>query len=152
MIRTAALSLVLSASAAVAQPTEPGAADDAVRATIAQLFDGMRAADTVAVRAALHPTARLQTAAARPDGRSVVETPVVAFLDAVAGSPVVFDERVEPGYPVLVDDGLAVAWVPYRFYAGDRFSHCGTNAVTLALGDDGWRIVQVVDTRRTDCD
>ncbi len=48
----------------------------------------------------------------------------------------------------MVDDGLAVAWTPYRFYAGDQFSHCGTNAFTLALDGQGWRIVQIVDTRR----
>ena len=149
----AAVCLALVASAAAAQPAgpEPPTADAAVRSTVARLFDGMRAADTVAVRATLHPSARLLTAAVRDGQRALVPSPVAGFLAAVADAPVVYDERVEPGYPVLIDDGLAVAWVPYRFYAGDQFSHCGTNAFTLALGDDGWRVVQVVDTRRPDC-
>ena len=128
------------------------APDAAVRATVAQLFDGMRAADTTAIRQTLHPDARLMTAAVAPDGaRAVVEAPIDAFLASIASAPVSLDERLEDDYPVLIDDGLAVAWTPYRFYVDGTFSHCGTNAFTLALLDDGWRIVQIVDTRRRDC-
>ena len=122
-----------------------------MRATIARLFDGMRAKDTTAVRATMHPTARLMTSGGMDGQPGVTESPIADFLRAVAGAPVELDERLADGYPVLVDGGLAVAWAPYRFYAGGQFSHCGTNAFTLALTDDGWRIVQIVDTRRRGC-
>ena len=143
-MRLVPLALLLAlAPSALAQPD----LEAEVRATVAQLFDGMRAKDTTAVRATMHPDARLMTAAA--DG--VVESPIGAFLASVAGAPVVLDERLEDGYPVLVDGTLAVAWTPYRFYAGGQFSHCGTNAFTLARVEDAWQIVQIVDTRRRDC-
>ncbi|WP_420457047.1 nuclear transport factor 2 family protein [Rubrivirga sp.] len=146
-MRLLALALLLVAVPASAQTD----ADAAVRAVIADLFDGMRAKDTTAIRATLHPEARLMTAAHRDGTRSVEASPLDAFLGAVAGAPVLLDERIEEGYPVMIDDGLAVAWTPYRFYAGDQFSHCGTNAFVLALGDDGWQIVQIMDTRRAEC-
>lgn len=143
-----ALAALLAAPLASAQDD----ADAAVRATITQLFDGMRAKDTTAIRATLHPEARLMTAVTAPTGeRGVMEAPIDDFLASVAGAPVDLDERLTDDYPVMIDDGLAVAWTPYRFYAGGDFSHCGTNAFLMALTDDGWQIVQIMDTRRRDC-
>lgn len=118
-----------------------------VRSTVATLFDGMRAKDTTAIQSTLHSDARLMTAT--PQG--VVESPIGDFLTSIAGAPVDLDEQIEDGYPVMVDGPLAVAWTPYRFYAGGQFSHCGTNAFTLARVEDAWQIVQIVDTRRRDC-
>ena len=148
MTRLVLLAVLLAAAPASAQDSDP---DAEVRATIARLFDGMRAKDTTAVRSTLHPSARLMTSGGMDGPRGVTESPVADFLRAVAQAPVELDERLADDYPVLIDDGLAVAWTPYRFYAGGRLSHCGTNAFTLALVSDGWRIVQVVDTRRRDC-
>ena len=143
-MRLTVLALVLVAAPSAAAQSDLEAE---VRATVAALFDGMRAKDTTAIRATMHPDARLMTATAE----GVVESPIAAFLASVAGAPVDLDERLEGGYPVLIDSDLAVAWTPYRFYAGGAFSHCGTNAFTLARVEDAWQIVQIVDTRRRDC-
>ena len=149
--------LAATASAPVAAQDAPmDRPADAVRQTVTDLFDGMRAADSAAVRAAFHPEARLFTAVQGEGGRGLRETPLGAFYAAVADAPVAYDERVGE-VEVRVDDGLATAWMPYRFYAGDTFSHCGVNAMQLALdGAPGeaprWRIVQIIDTRRTTCE
>ncbi len=49
-----------------------------------------------------------------------------------------------------VDDGLATVWVPYAFYVGTRFSHCGYDAFQLARTPQGWRIIAIADTQRQD--
>ncbi len=112
------------------------------------LFDGMRARDSAAIRATLHPEARLLTAATDSTGSPVVEsTPIADFLRAIAQAKSVPDERISD--PVVqVDDGLATVWARYAFYAGERFSHCGIDTFDLVLTPDGWRIVQIVDTRK----
>lgn len=148
-MRLAPLALATLLALPVAAQDTP---ESAVQATITQLFDGMRAKDTTAIRATLHPEARLMTTVNRDGQRSVQEAPIGQFLASVAGAPVELDEQIPDDYPVMVDDGLAVAWTPYEFYAGGEFSHCGTNAFLLALVDDGWRIVQIMDTRRGECD
>lgn len=51
-----------------------------------------------------------------------------------------------------MDGPLATAWTPYAFYLGDTLSHCGTNAFQLAKLKDDWKIIQITDTRRKDCD
>ena len=135
---------------ALGQPSA-GSEEVAVRAIIDRLFDGMRAGDSTAVRASFAPSMRLMTVATRDGGPMLRETPADRFVEAV-GSPhdAVWDERI---WDVAIrrDGPLASAWVPYAFYLGDELSHCGTNAVQLAKLGGAWKIVQITDTRRTDC-
>ena len=138
-----------------AQPTPPGppSRDAAqVRATIDALFDGMRAGDSAAVRAVFHENARLHTALGPSDSTAVRTTRIDAFVEAV-GQPheKVWDERIWD-VEIRVDGPLASAWVPYVFYLGDERSHCGVNAVQLVRRSEGWKILQLTDTRRQDCD
>ena len=149
----AAAPAAAQADAAQARGADPGSARpvEAVRAAVAQLFDGMRAADTTAVRAVLHPDARFSTVTRQGERHALAPGDVGAFLAALASSDVVWDERLGE-VEVRVDDGLATAWMAYRFYAGDRFSHCGVNAMQLVQDAAGWRILNLVDTRRRGCE
>jgi hypothetical protein len=135
-------------------PPEPPARPDAqaVRATIDALFDGMRAGDSAAVRTVFHPNARLHTALGPTDSTAVRATSIDAFAKAV-GQPreKVWDERIWD-VEIRIDGPLASAWVPYVFYLGDKRSHCGVNAVQLVRRSDGWKILQLTDTRRPECD
>jgi len=148
------LAAYLPAPEAMAQPAteEASTAETAVRVTIAALFDGMRAGDSTAVRRVFHENARLHTAVGPSDTTALQETPVDAFVEAV-GQPHerVWDERTWD-VEVRVDGPLASAWVPYVFYLGDERSHCGVNAVQLVRQSEGWRILQLTDTRRQACD
>jgi hypothetical protein len=120
----------------------------AVMATITRLFDGMRAADTTVMRSTFHPSARLQTTGIR-DGAPVVQSvPIDRFLAGIARPhDEVYDERIW-NTEVRVDDNLAAAWMNYAFFVGERLSHCGVNAFQLFRAPAGWRIIQIVDTRR----
>ena len=144
----------LLAPVASAQPDggRAPAAEAAVRAALDALFAGMRAGDSTAVRDVFHDGARLYTAVGPSDTAGVSQTPVDAFVESV-GQPRerVWDERTW-NVEVRVDGPLASAWVPYVFYRGDERSHCGVNAVQLVRGPDGWRILQLTDTRRQACD
>jgi hypothetical protein len=134
------------------QPGVPGPDPEAaVRATVARLFDGMRARDTAAVRSAFHPEARLQTVVREGDAHRLESAPISEFISALGRSPVGWDERVG-SLDVRVDDGLATVWTAYRLYVSDRFAHCGVDAFTLVQDAAGWRILQIVDTRRTGCE
>jgi hypothetical protein len=147
-----AAALALVATPAFAQP-DPGSQgpEAAVRATVARLFDGMRARDTAAVRSAFHPEARLQTVVREGEAHRLESAPISGFISALGASPVGWDERVGD-IEVRVDDGLATAWTAYRLYVSDRFIHCGVDAFTLVQDAAGWRILQLVDTRRTGCE
>jgi hypothetical protein len=120
-----------------------------VRAVVLRLFDGMRARDTSAMRALLHPAATLLSSGER-DGAPVVRAdPVDGWLASIARAPdgTVLDERVL-SQEVRVDGGLASVWAEYELWVGPRFSHCGVDAFLLGRTADGWRILSVADTRR----
>jgi hypothetical protein len=59
------------------------------------------------------------------------------------------DERVW-NEKVLVDGPLASVWMDYALFIGPRFSHCGVDAFQLAKMADGWKIIAIADTRRTE--
>ncbi len=145
------LALVLPATPLAAQlPTTPEAE---VEAAIHALFDAMRSGDGDAAGALFHPEARLQSVASGAAGVTLRTSDAADFVAAI-GAPrdEVWDEQIS-GLEIRVDGGLATAWMNYRFYRGDTFSHCGVNAVQLFNGADGWQIIQVADTRATSgCD
>ncbi|HEY0154520.1 MAG TPA: nuclear transport factor 2 family protein [Longimicrobium sp.] len=140
------------AAQTTAQTATPAQAEQEVKAVVERLFNGMRAADSAAVHAVFHPQARLQTTAVR-QGEPVLRTDSIeSFLRAV-GTPhtEVWDERVS-NLEIRTDGDLATAWMDYAFYVGERFSHCGVNALQLfRTKDKGWQIIQIIDTRRREC-
>ncbi|HLA63519.1 MAG TPA: nuclear transport factor 2 family protein [Rhodothermales bacterium] len=142
---------------AMHHPDTFGAAEtedhEAVRAAVVALFDAMRAGDADALLAVVHPGAVLMSVAAGRDGVTHVETETMDNFAAAVGAPhdQVYDERIGP-IEVRVDGPLATAWTVYKFYVGPTFSHCGVDAFQFANTGDGWKIIAVTDTRRTECE
>lgn len=129
----------------------PAATDDeqAVRAVVIRLFDGMRTADTAMVRSVFHPDARLVSTGERDGRPHVAVTAADRFVASIAGAPGRLDEQIY-ALEIRVDDNLATAWMFYTFHLGDRFSHCGHNAFQLARTTAGWQVTQIADSRRTE--
>jgi len=125
-------------------------AEAEVEAVVNALFDAMRAGDATAAAALFHPEARLQSIGEQNGQPSLRGDEVAGFIEAI-GAPhaEVWDERIWD-LQILVDGGLATAWMRYAFYLGDTFSHCGVNAFQLFRDTEGWKILQITDTRRRD--
>jgi hypothetical protein len=125
--------------------------ETAVKAAINLLFDGMRNADTAMIRKAFAAQNTMQTIAKNKDGKFVVRTENVSdFIKSVgAPHPEKYDERIVIT-KVLIDANLASVWTDYKFYVGEKFSHCGVNSFQLFKGEDGWKIIYIIDTRRKD--
>ncbi len=138
---------LLSAPLTAAAQT-PAAETEAVKATVRAFFDGMRRADSAAVRRTLAPGAVFHTLATRGSQTQLRPQNPADFVKAV-GTPhqEVWDERITFDQ-VLIDANLASVWTPYEFYLGNTFSHCGYNSFQLVKLADGWRIAHVIDTRR----
>lgn len=132
------------APVAAAAQTE---AEAEVLAVVTTLFDGMREKDETKLRSVFHADARLHNAGS-PDQA----TPIEGFLQSVLSSPGTLDE-VTFDEEVLVDGDLAVAWTPYNLFVDGGFIHCGVDAFTMVRTAEGWKILQIVDTRVSEgCD
>jgi hypothetical protein len=119
-----------------------------VLAVVQQLFDGMRVKDTAKMRATLHPDARLIATGVR-EGTPFASlvAPTQWFSGVASANASKLDERLRN--PVVqVDQGLASVWTEYTFYVDDRLSHCGVDLFHLVKLPEGWRIIDLADTRR----
>jgi len=136
-----------------AVPAGSEAQADSVRAHVVDLFDAMRSADGDAVLGHFHERASLYSVSAGPDGLARVQvTDIERFAEAVGGDHPEYDERIGP-VEVRMDGALATAYMPYAFYVGGEFSHCGVNAFHLVRTAEGWRTLHITDTRRrAECD
>lgn len=125
-----------------------------IKSTIDQLFDGIRANDSLLIQPILHQTCTLQTIQNDKDGNVIIsKTDMAAFIKSVGTkrAGVQLDERLS-GYDIKIDGDMATVWTPYSFFVNNNFSHCGVNAFTLIRQNDSWKILSITDTRRkTDC-
>lgn len=125
----------------------------AIKQTINNLFDAMRKGDSTLLRSSFTPGAILQSVSHNKQGETVVITePLDTFITVVfRPHKEVYDERII--FDIIKIDGeLAMAWTPYKFYLGDKFSHCGVDSYQLVKINGMWKIQYLIDTRRrTDC-
>jgi hypothetical protein len=127
--------------------------EDAVKAVINRMFEGMKTSDTAKIRSAFSQTAILQTLGRDREGKTRVESDAVdSFLVAIAHPhDEIYDERIS-FETIKIDGDLAIAWTPYKFYVGEKFSHCGANSFQLVRLNGEWKIQYLIDTRRRDCE
>ena len=106
-----------------------------------RLFDAMAASDSTALRALLHPEAKLL--AILPGGQVRIQEDVAeAWVRDVARSEETLRERMwDPRVEVQGD--IAMLWAPYDFHLGDAFSHCGIDAFQFVRDGTDWRLLVV---------
>jgi hypothetical protein len=123
--------------------------EENIKQTINRLFNGMRQSDTAMIRSAFTSEAVLQTVIKNREGRVVIETePLDSFIVFVSKPHnEIYDERIKFDL-IKVDDDLAIAWTPYKFYLGEKFSHCGVDSYQLVRMNGEWKIQYLIDTRR----
>ena len=123
--------------------------ETAVKEVINKLFTGMKKQDTALIRFAFSAKPILQTIIKTMDGRVSVESePLDSFLVAIAKPHTeAYDERITFDL-VKIDGELAMVWAPYKFYLGEKFSHCGVDAFQLVKINNNWKIQYLIDTRR----
>ncbi len=119
-----------------------------VKKTITNLFTGMKDGDSSLTRGSFAPSAIMQTIVNKEGKVSVRSESVNSFIKLI-GMPhqEKYDERIV-FTKILIDGPLATVWTDYKFYLGEKFSHCGVNSFQLVKGDQGWQIVYIIDTRR----
>lgn len=151
MRRLALSSIVVLTLMAAGAPASAQSADEqAIRDVVVRLFDGMRARDTAMMRSVFADEARFY--GLNREGQIAVTLPG-DFFRSIASAPegLLLDEVLHE-FEVRIDGPLAAVWTYYDFFAGDRFSHCGYDAMHLLKVNSEWKVVALADSRRTtDC-
>ena len=123
--------------------------EEGIKTAINNMFDGMKKSDTALIRSAFSSGAILQTIGRNKEGKTVVRTDAVdSFIVSIAKPHTdIYDERIS-FETIKIDGDLAIAWTPYKFYVGEKFSHCGVNSFQLVRLNGTWKIQYLIDTRR----
>jgi hypothetical protein len=120
-----------------------------VLAVVQSTFDAMRDKDGDRLRGLFHPEARLFSTGLREGGPSIAVTTLDDFVESVANSENLLDERFHDP-EVRIEENLASVWTPYTFHRGEVFNHCGIDAFHLIRDESGWKIVGLAYTRTRD--
>ena len=120
-----------------------------VRAVVDQLFTGMKTGDSSLVARSFTADATLQSVSLAADGKVKAHKDGIGGFVKAVGTPhqEMWDERIYD-LKIQIDGPMATVWAPYKFYLGEKFSHCGVNAFTLIKTESGWKIADITDTRR----
>jgi len=123
----------------------------AIKQTVNTLFDAMRKGDSTLLRSVFSKDMILQSISNDKGGKAVLSTEKADDFVKAIGAPhvVTYDERIVFD-AIKIDGALASVWAPYKFYLGDKFSHCGVDVFQLMKTANGWKVIYIVDTRRKD--
>jgi hypothetical protein len=121
----------------------------AIKQTINNLFDGMRKSDTSLIRSAFAENAIMQSVNKNHEGKISIQSELLDSFIYFIAKPhsLIYDERITFDL-IKVDRELAIAWTPYKFYLGDKFSHCGVDSYQMVKIRGVWKIQYLIDTRR----
>lgn len=126
--------------------------EQAVKAVVVQLFDGMQKHDSTMIRATFHPSIRMQSIGINRKTNLMdltTEENADGFIKHIGSLPanIQIEERVL-SYEIRVDGNMATAWTPYELYVNGKRQHCGVDAFQFYKTESGWKIIALADTRR----
>jgi ketosteroid isomerase-like protein len=149
-IRSIVLVAVAIASMFAAAPARAQSDERAIVAVVTKFLDGIRTRDTSLMRSTVVPGATL----VRVGGPTGLGAP--SAIDGIIertgkGTGPGNDERIETP-KVQIDEQLASLWAYFTLTrpGETKIDVCGVNMFLLGKGPDGWKIVQIAPTNRTD--
>ncbi|WKK75988.2 nuclear transport factor 2 family protein [Marivirga salinae] len=115
---------------------------------IQDVFDGMRESDTTKMAPYMHPNVKMQSLNVDGEGNEVSQlNGAQGWLNAVAKNKGdVWNEQID-NLKIQTDGEVASAWMDYKFYLGDKLSHCGINSFQFIKMDGKWKIIYIIDSR-----
>ena len=115
--------------------------EDQIKAVILKTFSAMKSVDSVALKSCFTSDAMLHISQVKPEGNTVREVPAAKFIQNVmTRKPGDMDERVLSWGPILIDQEIATAWVPYEFYFNGKFTHKGVDVFIFVKSGNEFKI------------
>ena len=133
---------LLFTSGAAAHPDAPHGPipKEQVTAAVDAFFAALRSEDKTALARTMRSDGVIYIHDRRdPENPRIVTRLTADHLTGWEDSPQGTDEYMNYD-TVLVDGDMALVWGPYVFLLNGEPTHCGINSMSLAKGEDGWRV------------
>lgn len=121
-----------------------------IKKTIGIFFEGLHSGDTLKIKSVCSEKMILQSIMESSKGTKFSHEDISEFYKSIASIPK--DMKVEErllDYKIQVDGSMAHAWTPYEFYINGKLSHSGVNSFQLYKDNGVWKIIYIIDTRRS---
>lgn len=121
-----------------------------IKKSIHTFFDGLQTGDTLKVQSVCSKAMALHTVTESAKGTKFTDETLKEFYGSVASIPknLKIEERLL-SYNIQVDGSMAHVWTPYEFYVNGKMTHSGVNSFQLYKDYNMWKIVYIIDTRKT---
>ena len=123
-----------------------------LKTVVKTFFEGFHNKDSLLIASVIDRSFDLNSTSFKEDNGLLRNINRDNFVSAVISRPdsPVWKEKLL-SFNIKIDGPLANVWVDYEFWLDDKLSHCGVNSIHLLKKKSGWKIFNITDSRRIDC-
>ena len=123
-----------------------------IKSVIKTFFDGFHKKDSLLLTSVLEKSFTLNSTSFNENEGVLRNINGDNFISAVISRPGIpaWKEKLF-SYEIKIDGPLANVWVDYEFWIDNKLSHCGVNSIHLLKKKSGWKIFNISDSRRNNC-
>jgi hypothetical protein len=123
-----------------------------LKTVVKTFFEGFHNKDSLLIASVIDRSFDLNSTSFKEDNGVLRNISRDNFISTVVSRPEspVWKEKLL-SFNIKIDGPLANVWVDYEFWLDDKLSHCGVNSIHLVKKKSGWKIFNITDSRRIDC-
>ena len=123
-----------------------------LKTVVKTFFEGFHNKDSLLIASVIDRSFDLNSTSFKEDNGVLRNISRDNFISTVVSRPEspVWKEKLL-SFNIKIDGPLANVWVDYEFWLDDKLSHCGVNSIHLLKKKSGWKIFNITDSRRIDC-
>jgi hypothetical protein len=123
-----------------------------LQSVIKTFFEGFHNKDSLVIASVIDSKFDLNSTSFKGDDGVLRNINGDNFVSAIVSRPdsPVWKEKLL-SVNIKIDGPLANVWVDYEFWMDDKLSHCGVNSIHLLKKKSGWKIFNITDSRRINC-
>ena len=123
-----------------------------LKTVVKTFFEGFHNKDSLLIASVIDRSFDLNSTSFKEDNgvlRNINRDNFIRTVTTRPDSPVWKEKLLS--FNIKIDGPLANVWVDYEFWLDDKLSHCGVNSIHLVKKKSGWKIFNITDSRRIDC-
>ena len=129
-----------------------GLEKEKLKSVVNTFFEGFHSKDSLLIVSVIDKSFDLNSTSLKEDNGVLTNINGDNFVSAIISRPdsPVWKEKLL-SFNIKIDGPLANVWVDYEFWLDDKLSHCGVNSIQIIKKKSGWKIFNITDSRRTNC-
>ncbi|MDB4148575.1 nuclear transport factor 2 family protein [Flavobacteriaceae bacterium] len=129
-----------------------GLEKEKLKSVVNTFFEGFHSKDSLLIVSVIDKSFDLNSTSLKEDNGVLTNINGDNFVSAIISRPdsPVWKEKLL-SFNIKIDGPLANVWVDYEFWIDDKLSHCGANSIHLLKKKSGWKIFNITDSRRINC-